>query len=97
MDSSNDSGDLASRIRTEVAIADVVGEFLDLEVRGKGYIAMCPWHEDTRPGIQIDPQRNIWKCWVCDKRGDSIAFVMAYRQMGFDAAVQLLSQYLTDD
>ena len=58
MDSSDDSGDMASRIRTEVAIADVVGEFLDLGVRGTCFIAICPWHEETPPVLQIDPQRS---------------------------------------
>ncbi len=88
---------VVNRIRREIDIVEVVREFLDVVERGRIFVGMCPWHEDSRPTLQFNPQRNTWKCWVCDVGGDSIAFLMAYRDLDFRAAVESLAERLADD
>jgi DNA primase len=93
----NDLNSIAKRIRREIDIVEVVGEFLAVEKHSRTYLAKCPWHKDSRPSLQLNPARNTWKCWVCEMGGDSISFVMKYKDVDFRVAVHLLIRRLSDD
>lgn len=36
--------------------------------------ALCPFHSDTTPSLSLWKEKNIFKCFVCDEKGDSISF-----------------------
>ena len=56
-----------------IAILEVAGR-LGIEVKGKK--AICFGDHDTDPSLSFVPAKNIWKCFGCDKKGDSITLVM---------------------
>ena len=29
------------------------------------YVALCPWHKDSHPSLQIHNGKNLFKCFVC--------------------------------
>ncbi|HAC92251.1 MAG TPA: DNA primase, partial [Planctomycetaceae bacterium] len=62
--------DIKDRVRAATDIVDLIGSRLELRRQGPGYVALCPWHNDTRPSMQVNPSKQIWKCWVCDIGGD---------------------------
>lgn len=39
--------------------------------------AICPFHDDTRPSLTFNLSRNMYRCYVCDAKGDSIQLVMS--------------------
>ena len=39
--------------------------------------AICPFHDDTRPSLTFNLNRNMYRCYVCDAKGDSIQLVMS--------------------
>lgn len=39
--------------------------------------AVCPFHDDTRPSLTFNLRRNMYRCYVCDARGDCIQLVMS--------------------
>ena len=82
-----DADDIVHRIRKELNVSEVIGDSLALLKQGKNFLAVCPWHTDDRPSLQVDVNRSRWKCWVCNTGGDVIAFVMAYRQVSYEEAV----------
>jgi hypothetical protein len=45
-----------------------------VQLRGTGRFmqALCPWHEDKRPSLWVDTERNLWGCHACDAHGDVI-------------------------
>src|SRR5690606_28421430 len=47
--------------------------------------------DDRRPSLQVNPQRQTWKCWVCDIGGDAFSFVMRRDGVDFGAALRLLA------
>ena len=57
--------DAKERVRAAVDIVDLVGGYLQLRREGRGYKALCPWHDDIRPSLQVNPERQSFKCWVC--------------------------------
>jgi DNA primase len=60
---------------------------LELRRQGRNYVANCPWHNDTRPSLQINTEKQIWKCWVCDIGGDVFNFLMQDEGLTFPEAL----------
>lgn len=83
--------DTKEQIRQAIDIVDLVGSYLELRRAGRGYVARCPWHDDTRPSLQVNPDRQSWKCWVCDIGGDVFSFVMQHEKLDFREALEMLA------
>ncbi len=88
---SGDSFDTKERVKQAVDIVDLVGSHLQLRRQGRNYVALCPWHDDTRPSLQVNPERQSFKCWVCDIGGDVFTFVMKMEGVEFAEALQMLA------
>jgi DNA primase len=84
--------ELKERVRRAVDIVDLMGSYLDLRRQGRGFVARCPWHDDRRPSLQINPERQSWKCWVCDLGGDVFSFTMQREGITFPEALRMLAE-----
>ena len=84
--------DLKEQVRQATDIVDLIGSYLELQRQGRNYVALCPWHGDSRPSLQINPERQTWKCWPCDVGGDIFSFVMRRENVDFPGAVKLLAE-----
>ncbi len=87
-----DFQDAKERIREAVDIVDVIGGYHPLRRQGRDFVTLCPWHNDSRPSLQINPTRQTWKCWVCDIGGDVFSFVMKQENLDFREALVLLAE-----
>ena len=83
--------DIKDRVKEANNIVDLVGSYLDLRRQGKQFVARCPWHDDRRPSLFVNPVRQSWKCWVCDIGGDVFSFVMQREGVEFVEALRLLA------
>src|SRR5690554_59827 len=77
---------------TKVDIVKVVGNYLNLTQKGRNYVGLCPFHDDTNPSLSVSPEKRIYKCFVCGAGGNSITFVQDYEKMPFMQALQKVSQ-----
>jgi DNA primase len=84
--------DAKEHIRQAVDIVDLLGSYLSLRREGRLFKALCPWHDDTRPSLTVDPQRQTFRCWVCNIGGDVFSFVMRREGVSFGEALRLLAQ-----
>jgi DNA primase len=84
-------GDPKEQVRQAIDIVDLVGSYLELRRQGRNYVARCPWHDDARPSLTINPDRQTWKCWVCNIGGDAFSFVMQKERVEFKEALKLLA------
>ena len=84
--------DAKEQVRQLTDIVDLTGQSIHLLKRGRIYVGLCPWHDDERPSMQIDPQRQTWKCWVCDIGGDIFSFVMQREGVDFRGALEILAE-----
>ena len=50
--------DGVERVKAASDIVDVVGGYLALRTAGKTFKAVCPFHDDSRPSLDVDPQRQ---------------------------------------
>ncbi|MFM7206852.1 MAG: DNA primase [Planctomycetaceae bacterium] len=83
--------DIKERIREAVDIIDVVGSYIALRRQGKAMTGICPWHDDSRPSLQVNPDRQTYRCWVCDVGGDVFSFVMRMEKVEFREALEQLA------
>ena len=79
------------RIREVTDIVELVGHYIPLKRAGRHFVGRCPWHDDTRPSLQVNPQRQTFKCWVCDIGGDVFAFIMKIENVDFREALEILA------
>ena len=91
MSSTYDQHSVKERIRDAVDIVELVGHYIPLRRSGRNYVGRCPWHDDTRPSLQVNPERQTFKCWVCDIGGDAFAFVMKVENVDFREALEILA------
>ncbi len=84
--------DLKERVRSAIDIVDVIGATLELQPQGRNFVTRCPWHNDRRPSMTVNQERQTWKCWPCDIGGDVFSFVMRRDGVEFPAAVRTLAE-----
>jgi DNA primase len=89
--SSGSSLDTKELVRQAIDIVELVGGFIPLRRQGRVYVGLCPWHDDTRPSLQVNPQRQSFKCWVCDIGGDIFSFMMQMEGVEFREALAMLA------
>jgi len=73
-------------------IEDVVGEFVNLRKRGINLTGLCPFHNEKTPSFNVNPARNIFKCFGCGKGGDSVTFLMEHERCTYPDALRWLAR-----
>ena len=73
-------------------IEDVVSEFVTLRKRGSNLIGVCPFHKEKTPSFNVNPARNIFKCFGCGKAGDSVRFIMEHEHYSYPEALRYLAK-----
>lgn len=86
------SHDAKEAIKRAVDIVDLVGDYLPLRRQGKRFVGLCPWHEDSRPSLQVTPERQSYRCFVCNEGGDVFSFLMKMESLTFPEALAMLSE-----
>ena len=79
--------DVVQEIRDSANIREIIGHYIPLVKKGRGYTALCPFHDDHDPSLSISEEKQIYKCFVCGKGGNVFRFVMDYKHCSFEEAV----------
>ena len=81
--------DLIKEIKQRADIVDVISFYLSsVQKKGKGYVAVCPFHDDHDPSMQISKDKQSFHCFVCQTGGDVFTFVQKYDKCSFEEAVR---------
>jgi len=86
-----DQFELKERIRQSTDIVELIGGYGEMRRQGRNWVTRCPWHDDRRPSLQVNPARQSWKCWVCDLGGDVFSFLMKREGIDFPDAMRILA------
>ncbi len=76
-------------------IVEVIGWYFPLKRAGPAYKALCPFHHERTPSFNVNPQRQIFKCFGCGAGGSVFRFVMDYEHLDFPTAVRKLASART--
>ena len=85
--------DIKELVRSRTDLIALVGESVALHSQRGGRIfkALCPFHDDHNPSMEVNPERQTYRCWVCNKGGDCFSWVMEYEGVGFREALVSLA------
>lgn len=78
-------------IKQAVDIVALVGESLTVHRAGSKFKALCPFHDDHHPSMELNPDRQSYKCWSCGAGGDIFDFVKEYERVDFPEALRMLA------
>jgi DNA primase len=79
-------------IKNAVDIVALVGEYLPLIRSGTKFKALCPFHDDHNPSLELNPERQSFKCWSCGAGGDVFDFVKDFERVEFPEALRMLAE-----
>jgi DNA primase len=78
-------------VRNATDIVQVVGERVPLRRMGRAWKGLCPFHPEKTPSFTVNPERQIWHCFGCNRGGDVFAFLMEIDKSTFPEALQALA------
>ena len=84
--------DLRKDVLDHCNIVEVISSFLTVTKKGKNYVAICPFHDDTNPSMVISPEKKMFKCFVCGTGGDAISFVSKYLHISYRDAMKKVAE-----
>jgi len=82
------SEEIINDVRNSASITEVIGHYIPLVKKGKGFTALCPFHDDHDPSLSISDDKQIYKCFVCGSGGNVFNFVMNFKKVSFPEAVK---------
>ncbi len=86
------SKETIDRVFETARIEEVVGDFVTLKKRGTNWLGLCPFHNEKTPSFNVNPARNIYKCFGCGKGGNAVNFVMEHEQYSYPEALRYIAQ-----
>ena len=82
---------IINRVQQANDIVDVISEHINLTRKGREMVGLCPFHEDHKPSMYVNPDKQIFKCFACSAGGDVIKFVQMREGLSFMRAVERLA------
>ena len=87
----NDDG-LVNEIKRRLSIIDLVESYTSVKKTGRGYVGLCPFHDDRNPSMHIDEEKGLFHCFSCGAGGDILGFYMRYNNTTFPEALAELAK-----
>ena len=72
-------------------IVDVIASYTQVKKRGKSFLALCPFHPDKNPSLNISQQKQVYHCFSCGASGNVFTFVQEYEKIPFMEAAEKLA------
>lgn len=83
--------DPIQQIKDKADIVDLISEIITVKRSGSSYLAICPFHNDSKPSMHISSSKGIFKCFACGAGGDVFKFWSEYYQKDFKETLRDLA------
>ncbi|MEB3330614.1 MAG: DNA primase [Candidatus Sericytochromatia bacterium] len=83
--------DPIAEVRARADIVEVVSDTVVLKRSGRNYTGLCPFHNERSPSFNVNPERQIFRCFGCGEGGDVFTFVMKAQHQTFPEALRTLA------
>lgn len=79
-------------IKARLPIDVLVSQYCQLTKKGRNFVALCPFHQDSRPSFLVSPDKGICYCFPCQKGGDIFSFYQLIENVDFKQALKDLAE-----
>ena len=79
-------------VNEKADIVDVISEHIVLKKKGREFVGICPFHDDTKPSMTVSPAKQFYYCFSCGAGGNSIKFLMEFTRANFSDVVLSLAK-----
>ena len=79
-------------VKDKADIVDVISEHIVLKKKGKEFVGICPFHDDSKPSMTVSPAKQFYYCFSCGAGGNSIKFLMEFTRNNFTDVVLTLAK-----
>ena len=83
---------LVKEIKRRLSIINLIEGYTSIKKTGKGFVALCPFHDDHNPSMHVDEEKGLFHCFTCGAGGDMLGFYMRYNGLTFPEAVSDLAK-----
>ncbi len=84
--------DSVSEIKARLPIEQLVGQYAQLQKKGRNLVCLCPFHQDSHPSLLVSPDKGIAYCFACQSGGDIFSFYQKIEGVDFPQALRDLAE-----
>jgi DNA primase len=84
--------DAVLEIKARLPIDELVRQYVQIQKKGRNFVSLCPFHNDTHPSFLISPDKGIAYCFACQKGGDIFSFYQLIEGVDFPQAIRELGE-----
>jgi DNA primase len=78
-------------LRRQADIVRIVQDYVSLKKTGANWMARCPFHKETKPSFSVNPAKDIFYCFGCQKGGSVFNFIMEIERVTFPEAIKIVA------
>jgi DNA primase len=79
-------------LKRQADIVRVVQDYVALKKKGANWMACCPFHQEKTPSFSVNPSKDIFYCFGCQKGGSVFNFVMEMERVSFPEAIKIVAE-----
>lgn len=82
---------LYDQIKNALDIVDIISEKVRLKRAGRGFVGLCPFHDEKTGSFHVFTDTQSYYCFGCHEAGDIFTFIMKTEGLNFQEALRLLA------
>ncbi len=79
-------------LRRQADIVRIIQDYVSLKKTGANWVARCPFHKETKPSFSVNPAKEIFYCFGCQKGGSVFNFIMEIERITFPEAIKIVAE-----
>jgi DNA primase len=79
-------------LKRQADIVRVVQDYVPLKKAGTNWRAPCPFHKETKPSFNVNPNKEMFFCFGCHKGGTVFNFIMEMERVTFPEAIKIVAE-----
>ena len=85
------ASEVYEQVRASIDIVDLISERVRLRKSGRGYIGLCPFHDEKTASFFVYPDTQSYYCFGCHESGNIFTYIMKTEGLEFREALELLA------
>jgi len=83
---------IVKEIKRRLSIINLIESYTSIKKTGRGYVGLCPFHDDHNPSMHVDEEKGLFHCFSCGAGGDILGFYMRCNNLTFPEALTELAK-----